>query len=129
MNRYEDDEKSIRRAVSSARDSEEAISDGTARAIAALFYGDADTYSFLSSGYFTGDVDELMAAFKKDITTSDLRLWKEPLDALEDYLAERLYNGEVNEKIDGWDEGWVPKHIDYPHDNGQLHDCWCYDGE
>ena len=127
MLRYEDDEKAIRRAVAEAEANEEVISDGTARAISAQF-NDHNIESFVTTGYFSGDVDLIMFYIMQGLDNRTVSEWATELDHLEMYLEDRVSTMRYG-KVEGWSDLWVDKHVDYPHHNGQLDACWCSDGE
>ena len=125
MYRYESDEKAIRRAVAEADGW--VISDGTARAISAQF-NDRGTASFVTTGFFEGDIDDLMFHLMNGVDNRTISEWSTELDALELYLEDRVDHVRYG-KVEGWNGAWVDKHIDYPHHGGQLPDCWCHEDE
>lgn len=140
MIRYEGDEKAVARVLGALAEGE-VIEHGTARTIAAWFTNGGDTvnYAFVSSGYITpcecegececdddGDVEALMEALTHRVDADALRENEAALSALREYLTNRVLGGDLD-KVPGWPDMWVPKHVDYPHQDGALDTCWCYD--
>jgi hypothetical protein len=121
MIRYEDDASAITRAIN-ALGKGEIIDHGTARAIASG-YNDHRTAHFVTTGYMPqGDAQWLMDAIERGVDTS---IFRRELVALRAYLTDREESGDTG-RVDGWSDMWVPKHVDYPHEGGQLDTCWCY---
>ena len=123
--RYESDERAIARVIEHAKRSGEVIDDGTARAIAAG-YLDNDTIGFVSTGDIPqGDALGLMERIRRGVDPRALALDSEALEALCSYLLDREGSGDTG-SIPGWPDKWVTRHVDYPHHDGQLPECWCY---
>lgn len=127
---YENDERAVARAI------EEALAEidhGTARTIASWFNNGADTviYAFVSTGAMVGDTfptDVLMHHLREGVDQATLDGVAGPLEALEVYLKEREDYDDLD-RVDGWSDMWVGKHVDYPHATGQLDTCWCSEGD
>lgn len=127
MIRYESDSKAIARALNSLGEGE-AIDHGTAHAIA-TGYNDYRTAHFVSTGYMPqGDAQWLMDAVRNGVDAQTLKDDSEALTALMVYLLDREESGDTG-RVDGWAGMWVPKHVDYPHENGALDTCWCFEDD
>jgi hypothetical protein len=122
MIRYEDDDTAIARALSALGDGE-IIDHGTARTIASQYNCPGIAASFVTTGAMPGPAPTFLM---EELTDQTSEQWRQDdaLNALEDYLIER---GADTGKVSGWSDMWVPKHVDYPHQDGALDTCWCYD--
>ncbi|MFJ2176421.1 hypothetical protein ACIOHE_26460 [Streptomyces sp. NPDC087851] len=128
MIQYENDERAIARAIAALGEGE-TIDHGTARAIASG-YSDFRTAHFVSTGYMRGQGDAQwhMDALRRGVDARTLKNDADALNALEAYLTEREAAGEIG-RVDGWSDMWVRKHVDRPHEDGALPECWCADDE
>lgn len=120
MIRYESDEKAVKRELERLGD-DYVIDHGTARTIASWF-NDFSTAPFVTTGVMYDTVDVMMSDIKRGC---DIPSWEAEFNALEAYLFLRAEFGETG-KVWAWSEMWVDKHVDYPHEDGQLDTCWCY---
>jgi|SRR5882757_9298442 len=127
MYQYENDEKAVHRQVASSFNDDEPISDGTARTLVSLFNEEGVLNSFVTTGWFDGDIDLFMHELQRLLSPRDIMWWSEEFEALERYLEDRVDSNQINVKFPGWATRWVTKHVDYPHADGMLHDCWCFD--
>lgn len=133
MIRYESDERAVARVLAALGDGE-TIDHGTARTIASWFTDGADTvnYAFVSTGTMPSDtetpgVDILHTMYRGvDQATRDAN--NDALLALDYYLEEREASGDLG-RIPGWSDMWVRKHVDRPHEDGTLPECWCADND
>lgn len=133
MIRYENDDRAVARVLEGLNGG--LIDHGTARAIAAG-YNDHDTAQFVTTGgiptYDDDDADGidgpaewLMDAIRHGVDSATLKREEASLAALHDYLSERVGNGETDAVV-GWVSMDVPRHVDYPHEDGSLDTCWCF---
>lgn len=124
---YESDERAVERSI---REVVAEIDHGTARTIASWFNTPGPVETFVSTGAMpVGEAfptDVLMYAVRKDLDPATERANVDALDALETYLNERECYDDLD-RVDGWSDMWVPKHVDYPHKTGALDTCWCFD--
>ncbi|MGW2513640.1 hypothetical protein ACWC0A_30450 [Streptomyces scopuliridis] len=130
---YESDERAIARAIEALADGE-TIDHGTARAIAAGFTDGGDTvnYSFVSTGAMPTDSDtpgaDVLHSLYRGVDAQTLSASNEALLALDYYLEDREAAGDTD-RVDGWSDMWVLKHVDRPHETGTLPDCFACDTE
>jgi hypothetical protein len=124
MIRYESDDTAIARAINALGEGEE-INHGTARTIASQYNCPGIAATFVTTGAMPGPAPKFLM---EALTGMEPEQWRQDdaLGALEDYLSER---GADTDRIPGWSDMWVPKHVDYPHRDGALDTCWCYDSE
>ena len=132
MIRYESDDTAVARAISALGEGEE-IDHGTARTIASWFNdgGDTANYSFVSTGTIhEGDGEYLMSSFTRGVDSATLAENASALAALRAYVDDRVRSGDTD-RVPGWSDMWVPKHVDYDyaHEDGALDTCWCSDPE
>lgn len=132
MIRYESDEDAVKRAIA---DAVAEIDHGTARTIASWFNDGANTiiYAFVSTGAMVGDTfptDALLHEMRKGLDAATERANEYALEALEAYCNERESYDDLD-RVAGWSDMWVRKHVDRPHETGALPECWCAeeDGE
>lgn len=128
MIRYEDDDTAIARALSALGEGEE-IDHGTARTIASQYNELGPVASFVSTGAIT--TEDASTLWR--LVTDNGKLYetgspdeRKALDYLGTYLMERVRYDDMG-RIAGWSDMWVPKHVDYPHQDGALDTCWCHD--
>jgi hypothetical protein len=126
MIRYEDDDTAIARALNALGEGE-IIDHGTARAIASQ-YNDYRTAHFVNTGYIPQGAQWLMSAIRRGVSPADLKQGADALNALTAYLVSREESHDTG-RVPGWSDMWVPKHVDYPHQDGALDTCWCFDGD
>ncbi|MFF6988373.1 hypothetical protein [Streptomyces sp. NPDC010273] len=127
MFQYESDEKAVSRAIEAAVAE---IEHGTARTIASWFNGPGHVGTFVSTGAMpVGEAfptDVLMYELRKGLDPATERANVDALEALETYLTERECYDDLD-RVDGWSDMWVRKHVDRPHHDGALPECWCAD--
>lgn len=129
---YESDERAIARVIAALSDGE-TIDHGTARAIASQYNDGADTtvYAFVSTGAMPDEflsTDRLYRALVAGVSGADQERNADALTALDAYMREREETDALG-RVDGWPDMWVPRHVDYPHEHGQLDTCWCYEDD
>lgn len=124
MIQYENDERAVQRVLDSLGEGE-VIDHATARTIAAG-YNDHRTADFVSTGRMEIDAEFLMDAVRRGADAETLRRDAKALSALEAYLREREEVSDI-EPVPGWSDMWVPKHVNRPHRDGALPECWCFD--
>lgn len=120
---YEDDVKAVNRVLDALREGE-FIDDATARTIASWC---KDPDGRVKRFQLTGEIFEcnamaLWRAFDKATVFAFPNAFRE----LAAYLVERVTWGNT-EAVSGWDRLWVKAHVDYPHQDGALDTCWCFD--
>lgn len=127
MTPYETDERAVQRVLESLGEGEK-IGHETARTIAADYNegGVALVYAFVSTGAMLGEVEELWNAlmWNGSLYESADNRQTDALDALKAYLDDRAETGDTG-PVEGWAGMWVCKHVDYPHETGDLDTCWC----
>lgn len=141
MIRYESDDQAVARVLRGLNGV--LIDHGTAKVIAAG-YNDNDTAPFVTTGaiptyedededdYDYDDIDGpaewLMDAIRHGVDSLTLSRQEAPLNALYAYLQERVAEGETG-PVEGWVSLDIQRHVDYPHKDGALPDCWCSDDD
>lgn len=135
MIRYESDDRAIARVLRGLDGG--VIDHGAARVIAAG-YNDVDTAQFVTTGEIPtydddddgidGPAEWLMDAIRHGVDSTTLKREEGPLSALYAYLQERVGEGETG-PVEGWVSLDVIRHVDYPHENGALDTCWCFDDD
>lgn len=139
MIRYEGDDRAIARVIANLAlaDAEPVIGHGAAKVIAAG-YNDNDTAEFVTTGAIPtfddddsdgdgdGPAEWLMDAIRHGVDSVTLGHSFTELDALYAYLQERVESGETG-PVDGWASLDIKRHVDYPHEDGALPECWCFD--
>lgn len=125
---YESDERAVARAIAETT----IIDDATARTIASWFNEPGHVHAFVSTGampvYKTSPSNALMSEIRKGVDALTLEKERDALDALQAYLEDRE-DSCLLDRVSGWSDMWVRKHVDYPHHDGALPECWCYDDE
>lgn len=127
---YESDERAVARAIEALSDGE-IIDHGTARTIASWFNdgGDTTIYSFVSTGAIhESDPEALMCALKRGVDARTLTNAADALCALERHVYDRAEYDDCGPVV-GWSDMWVTKHVDRPHHDGALPECWCADDD
>lgn len=134
MIRYESDERAVARVLDGLAGG--LIDHGTARVIAAG-YNDGDTAQFVTTGTIPtyddddddgidGPAEWLMDAIRHSVDSATLKREERSLDALYAYLTERVVNEDTG-PVEGWVSLGIQRHVDYPHEDGALPECWCCD--
>lgn len=123
---YEGDDRAVARALASLT-AGESIDHATARVIAAG-YNTPDTAPFVTTGALLHhDAAVTMDCIRDGVDATTLRREAASLAALETYLIDReALTGETG-PVEGWTSLDIPRHVDYPHQDGMLPDCWCHD--
>lgn len=126
---YEGDERAVARVLGALGEGE-VIDDGTARTIGSWFNEPGIVESFVSTGAMPTDSEtpglDLLHAMQRGVDRATRDANTDALLALDYYLDNREAGG-VLEAVSGWSGLWVPKHVDRPHNDGALPECWCYD--
>lgn len=129
MIRYEGDDRAVARVLGELNEGER-IDASTARTIASWFNEPGIVESFVSTGAMPTDTEtpgvDLLHAMQRGVDQATREANTDALLALDFYLEDREAAGDLG-KVTGWSDMWVPKHVDYPHENGALDTCWCYE--
>lgn len=131
MFQYENDDTAIARAVALAQQASEEIGHGTARAIASQYNELGPVASFVSTGAITTEDGSTLWRLVTDggvLYQSGSASERMALDSLGTYFLDRVRSGDTD-RITGWSDMWVPKHVDYPHQDGALDTCWCFEDD